>query len=252
MRSELFLQKYRVLEGLLEKRYEGRRLTSSSVVIEYIRDGDSAPIRVDLDLLREIRNILSHNAGSDGQSVVEPSQEMLDRLDGVIEYVRRPRLAADFGTPAERILCAHMNDRVYHVMQAMQNNGYSHVPILEGGGIVGVFSIKSLFDCLSARGLGSLNEDSRISALGDKVSLEHRTGERYMFMAADATITAVRSAFDARSSRNGRLSAVFLTQTGKPQGELICMLTPWDVLSAGQSASQQQKGKEEKRHGAAE
>lgn len=252
MRSELFLQKYRMLEGLLEKRYEGRRLSSSSVVIEYIRDGDSAPVRVDLDLLREIRNILSHNAGSDGQSVVEPSQEMLDRLDGVIEYVRRPRLAADFGTPAGRILCAHMNERIYQVMRAMQNNGYSHVPIMEGGGIIGVFSIKSLFDYLAEHGLGSLNEDSRISALRDKVALEHRTGERYMFVAADATITAVRSAFDARGSRNGRLSAVFVTQTGKPQDGLVCMLTPWDVLSAEQPASQQQKGKEEKRHGAAE
>lgn len=252
MRSELFLQKYRVLEGLLEKRYEGRRLTSSSVVIEYIRDGDSAPVRVDLDLLREIRNILSHNAGSDGQSVVEPSQEMLDRLDGVIEYVRRPRLAADFGTPANRILCARLNDRVSQVMRAMQNNGYSHVPIIEDGCIVGVFSIKSLFDYLSERGLNSLNEDSRLRALGDRVSLEHRAGERYMFVPADTTVTSVRTAFNAHTSRNGRLSAVFVTRTGSPQDELICMLTPWDVLSAGQTSQSQSTGKEEKRHGAAE
>lgn len=252
MRSEAFLQKYRVLEGLLEKRYEGRRLASYSVVIEYIRDADSAPIRVDLDLLREIRNILSHNAGSDGQSVVEPSQEMLDRLDGVINYVRRPRLAANCGTPAERILCAHMNDRILQLMHAMQNNGYSHVPIVEKGGVAGVFSVKSLFDHLAEHGLSSLDENSRISDLNERVSLEHRAGERYMFVPADTTVTAVRSAFDARSSRNGRLSAVFVTKSGSPQDELICMLTPWDVLGTEQTGRTQQTGKEKDVHGAAE
>lgn len=58
--AELFLQKYRILEGMLEKRYEGEKVSSPSVVIEYIRDADSEPVRTDLDLLREIRNILSH------------------------------------------------------------------------------------------------------------------------------------------------------------------------------------------------
>ena len=72
-RAETFLQKYRILEGLLEKRYDGRKTGGPSVVYEYIRDEDSEPVRVDLDLLREIRNLLSHNACDDGNAVVEPS-----------------------------------------------------------------------------------------------------------------------------------------------------------------------------------
>ena len=51
-RAEIFLQKYRILEGLLEKRYDGRHTGGPSVVYEYIRDEDSEPVRVDLDLLR--------------------------------------------------------------------------------------------------------------------------------------------------------------------------------------------------------
>ena len=182
---------------------------------------------MDLDLLREIRNILSHNAGEGGQAVVEPSQEMLDRLDAIIEYVRRPRLAVHYGTPASRIFSAHMNDRVLHVMRSMQKNGYSHVPVEERGGIAAILSIKSIFDFIASSGAGCLDEGTRISQLGEHI----RINRRYLFLTEEATLMEVRNAFNQRIERNGRLSAVFITKGGMPGGELVCMLTPWDVLS---------------------
>lgn len=230
LRSEIFLQKYRVLEGLLEKRYEGRRLSSSSVVIEYIREDDSQPVRVDLDLLREIRNILSHNAGSGGQAVVEPSQEMIDRLDDIIAYVRRPRLAVHYGTPAERICSAHMNERVIHVMRSMQKNGYSHVPVEDRDGVAGVLSIKGVFDYIALNGAHSLDEDTRIADLRDHIRID----SRYLFLPETASLNEVRNAFNRRRERNSRLSAVFITRTGRQQEKLMRMLTPWDVLSDDQ------------------
>lgn len=230
MRSELFLQKYRVLEGLLEKRYEGRRL-SSSVVIEYLRDADSEPVRVDLDLMREIRNLLSHNAGAQGAPVVEPSQETVERLDEIVAYVRRPRCAAEFGTPAKDIFCARTGDRLIDVMRCMRKNGYSHVPVLEGRSVTGVFSVKSLFDHLAETGADGLNEGARIADLGERLRFDREVGERYMFAAADCSIVSVRSAFEKYTRKNCRLGAVFVTRTGAPEEDLICMLTPWDVLS---------------------
>ena len=124
MQAERFLQKYRVLEGILEKRYEGEKLNYSSVVIEYLHDADSYGIRTELDLLREIRNLLSHNAGQSGQPVVEPSGEMLDLLDRVTEFVKTPRLAVNFGTPAQDILSAHPNDSLFDIMRSMVKNRY--------------------------------------------------------------------------------------------------------------------------------
>ena len=240
MNSEVFLQKYRVLEGLLEKRYEGRRL-SFSVIIEYIRDIDSQPVRVDLDLMREIRNILSHTAGSDGAPVVEPSEETIRRLDEIIEHVRRPYRAADLGTPADRIFCAHPDDGVILVMRGMYQNGYSHAPVIENGRVVGVFSVKSLFDYLVEEGLESIGDALRIRDLGAHIDFEGR-GERYMFVAADTSILEVRGMFEKYTERNRRLSAVFVTENGVPDERLICMLTPWDVLSDHTPSKETQNG----------
>ena len=71
MRAETFLKMYRVLEGLLEDKYGN---SNSSVVMDYINDPDSEPVRQRLNLCRELRNLLTHNAGSDGEPVCEPSR----------------------------------------------------------------------------------------------------------------------------------------------------------------------------------
>ena len=230
MRSEIFLQKYRVLEGLLEKRYQGCRMHSSSVIMEFLRDDNSGPVRVDLDLIRELRNLLTHNAGANGAAIAEPSEETINRLDEIIDFVRKPRLAVDFGTPLERILCAHKNDKLMHVISNMRKNGYSHVPVMEKGRICGVLSIRSIFDFLAEEGMDSLRSDSRISDLGDKISLDGSIGNRYLFMPENTNIEAVRAAFERYTEKNRRISAVFISRNGKPDAELICILTPWDVM----------------------
>lgn len=230
MRSDIFLQKYRILEGLLEKRYDGCKMHSSSVVMEFLRDDSSGPVRVDLDLMRELRNLLTHNAGPDGMPIAEPSEETIRRLDEIIEFVRCPRLAVEFGTPAERVFCAHMNDRLSDVMANMRKNGFSHVPIREKGRVRGVLSIRCVFDHLAENGFCSLDENSRIQDLGDRVSLD-RDGGRYVFMPANATVEAVRGAFERYTEKNRRVSAVFISENGSPEERFICILTPWDVLN---------------------
>ncbi len=230
MRSEIFLRKYRVLEGLLEKRYDGCRMHSSSVVMEFLRDDNSAPVRVDLDLIRELRNLLTHNAGRGGEAIAEPSEDIIRRLDEIIEFVKKPRRAVDFGTPFERILCAHMNDKLIHVMSNMRKNGFSHVPVMEKGRMRGILSIKSVFDFIAEYGMESLHSGSRIADLGDRIGLEGNLGSRYLFMPADATIEAVRAAFERYTEKNRRISAVFISRNGLPEEELICIITPWDVM----------------------
>ena len=229
-RAEQFLMQYRRLEGLLEKRYEGRAMTTSSVVREYLKDADSESIRTELDLCREIRNILSHNADDRGEAVVEPSQAILDRLGEIIEYVSRPQMAVRFGTPAEKIMFAHPNDMALNVMRHMLKMGYSHVPVTDRGRLVGVFSAGSLMLHAAKNGLTQVRDELRIGDLNDALDFGDERSEKYMFLPEDATLNAVREAFDKRRERNNRLAVVFLTDDGTRQGRIVALLTPWDVL----------------------
>lgn len=231
-RAETFLKMYRILENTLEKRY-GRQ--SPSVVMDYLRDEDSEPCRYQLNLCREIRNLLSHNAGDAGEPVVEPSEAVLAAMDEILSHVSAPRYAIDCGTPSEKILCAHANDVAIEVMHRMAKQGFSHVPVMEKGRMTGVFSVGGLFAWLEKRGLSALDDQTRIGQLKDALNVEQHGAEKYLFMAENATIIQVRAAFEDRMERNSRLSAVFITRDGSRSEPLLAMLTPWDVLknSAG-------------------
>lgn len=230
MNSELFLQKYRVLEDILEKRYDGQRISSSSVVIEYLHSVDSDEIRTDLDMMRELRNLLTHNSDENGYPIAEPSDRTLARMDEIIEYVRQPKLAVQFGTPAGQIMCAEMNERALDIMRAMHAKGYSHIPVLKSEKFVGIFSIKALFNYLAKNGLDSLHEDSRVRDLGDMLNVDQHDSESYSFLPETATIHEVRDAFRRTSKQKNRLAMVLITRDGSNSGELLRVLTPWDVL----------------------
>lgn len=229
-RSEAFLKLYRKLEGLLEKRYAGKRMTSGSVVMEYLHDADSAPCRSELDLCREIRNLLSHNTDDAGEPVVEPSEGVLRTLSGIVDYVQRPRLAADFGTPGDGILYAHPNDSALDVMRHMMRMGYSHVPVRDRSGLVGVFSAASLMRYVGDAGFEGLHDTLKIGELKNALEFDDARSEKYEFFDKTATLTAVREAFEKRRERNSRLAVAFVTEDGGQHSEVLAMLTSWDVL----------------------
>ena len=228
--AEEFLREYRRLESLLEKRYTGRKLSSASVVMEYLHDADSEPWRTELDLCREIRNLLTHNAESGGEPVVTPSRAMLKALEDIVEHVQRPRLAVDFGTPGDRILFAHPNDSALDLMRRMNRLGYSHVPVRDRSGLVGVFSAGSLFTFLARKGLDNVDDGLRVGDLKGALSLSDERSEKYRFLPGDATLLTVRDAFEKHTERNSRLAAAFITEDGRPSDRILAMLTPWDVL----------------------
>ena len=228
-RAERFLTRYRVLEGLLEKRFSGEP-GSNSVVKDYLRDPDSEPIRADIDLCREVRNILSHNTDPDGGAVVEPSEDMLRRMDVIIEHVRKPRLAIRYGTPADKILFAHPNDLAINVMRHMMKMGYSHVPVTDRGGLVGVFSSGSLMAHAAKKGLSQVRDDLRIGDMREAISLGDGRSERFMFLPENATLLNVRYAFERRVERNHRLAVMFLTEDGSRTGRVLAMLTAFDAM----------------------
>ena len=228
-RSEQFLRLYRKLEGLLEKRYSGKKV-SSSVVMEYLHDPDSAPCRADLDMCRDIRNLLTHNDDEDGQPVVEPSEGVVELLGDIVDYVQRPRLAMDYGTPGEKIMFAHPNDLALDVMRHMMRMGYSHVPVRDKTGLVGVFSAGALMSYVGERGFEALKDDLRIGDLKKELSVDNEHTDKYLFFDSKTTLTTVRMAFEKPQERNRRLAVAFITEDGGQHSQVLAMLTPWDAL----------------------
>ncbi len=230
--AEIFLDKYKILEEELTRKYNYDEKYGSSVV-RFINDKEGRPYRDRLDLCREIRNFLSHHSDIDSAPVVQPSDSIIEFIDQVTDYVKRPPLALPFATQFSDILKTSPNQRVQLVMKKMQKLGFSHVPVLENGSMIGVFSIGTFFGYALSRGMTSMSDDMLIDNFRELLPPDRHENERFLFMTKDATIFKVRNEFEKRSQRSKRLAAVFITDNGSIGGRILGMLTPWDIIGEG-------------------
>lgn len=229
MRAETFLELYRELEDTLDEKYSGKKRRYSSVIFEYLNDEDSKPIREKLDVCREIRNLLTHNARINGEAVVEPSEAMCDVLHECLEYIQKPPLALEFATRGENIFRAGYNQTVIKIMGLMEKNGYSHVPIIQNGEFAGVFSLGTVFSYLLHNYDKPITRSTTIGEMHEHLPINTHI-ENYEFAPATLTCSDARKKFEIVRGKNKRLSVIFITEHGKEEERLLGMLTPWDVL----------------------
>ncbi len=230
MRAESFLQLYRILEESLETKYARTPRTTSSVVMEYAKDEDSLPFREKLNLCREIRNILTHNALDDGASVVEPSEGVVKTLEEIVDHVRRPLKALAFATSADAVMRAHMGYCALRLMREMAQKGFSHIPVYDEGRFKGVFSVSTVFSYASAYPGRAVDENTRVKEFKSFLPIDKHMTERFLFMDQETTYTDVKRAFEADVKKKKRVAVLFITEGGEPTGELLGLITPWDVL----------------------
>jgi len=229
VRSEEFIRLYKEMEDELERKYSGEKRRYSSVIYEYINDPESVPVRKNLDVCRELRNLLTHNAEIGGEPVAEPSEPVVASLRRILDYVRRPPLALDFATPGSKIISADPDDRVLDIMRVMEKNGYSHIPVLERRRFIGVFSVSTVFSCVLHDPSFKIAPETPLRALSGMLPLEKHM-ENYAFVHRETSITQARQMFEKPRGKNKRLSVIFITEHGRREEGLLGMLTPWDIM----------------------
>jgi CBS domain-containing protein len=231
MQAETFLDLYKNLEQLVKDKYSGNGKRYESPIINFSNSREGRPYKEELDSIREIRNLLVHLPMINGNYPLEPSEEIVAKLQEIIEKIEHPLLALDFAVRSDSIMKARLEDSVFSVMSRMENNGYTHVPIISDGKLLGVFSKSTIFSYLITHGLTKIRDDMQINAFIDFLPIEKHRGEYYDFAAKDALYVEVREMFENTYQRKSRrLMVVFVTENGNPNERLFGMITPWDVL----------------------
>ena len=223
-----FLDLYKQLEDELEEKYRAVRRHYSSVVMEFSKDAESEPVRSQLDVCREIRNLLTHNPNVGGMPIAEPSEPVVKALQNILAFVRKPPLALDYAVQGENIIKASLSQKVLRLMEVMDKNGYSHVPVMKDGLFHGVFSVGSVFRYVLYQGK-PITPETTVEQLSAHLPIKTHI-ENYAFFPKDATYLQVRSKFERPIGYRQRVSVIFITETGKQEERLLGMIVPSDVL----------------------
>lgn len=229
MRADVFLEIYREIEDLLEQKYSGKKLHYSSVVFEFLNSEDSKPIREKLDLCREIRNVLTHNSKLGGESVIEPSEAVLESLKECMEYIKKPPLAISYATNPENIMKVNFSANVLNTMGKMNKHGYSHVPVLDNNLFMGVFSTSTIFEYTLKNPENPINYKTTIRDLYRNIDIKSHS-DNYYFAPRDFSVLDARKIFERVEGKNKRISVIFITENGRKSERLLGLLTPWDLM----------------------
>ncbi len=228
-RTEEFLDKYKQMETLVRNEYN---LDNNESVMNFlINNKDFKEIENELDLCRDTRNLLSHNPKINGEYAVYPSEEMIKLLDKVIQKVARPLKAANVMVKKSELCYMSMEDKVRDAMATMKENSYKHIPILEDGVLVGLFSAKTVLDIMVTEGADAFSSEITFDMIQKYISIENVTSNKFTFVGNSTLVSEIKDIFKEDIDNKERINIIFVTQHGKRDEKLLGIITAWEIAA---------------------
>lgn len=228
--ADEFLDLYRQLEETLTARYAQSKRKYSSPIVQFTSEESGKEWREELNMCRDIRNLLSHHADYEGASIVEPSDAVLTTLREILHEVEHPLTAETIMTPFCDMLVATENCTLDSILSQMDGSGYSHVPIIGDRGVMlGVFSVSTVYTYLRATD-GDVSSRSVLRDFNEFLPIDRHSTESFSFVQRNTTYFDVRRKFGTRAPHSKRLAVIFVTDNGRQNESLRGMITPWDAL----------------------
>ena len=228
-KTELFLDLYKQLEEAVSAQYDLRESDSAVSFLE--RRPEFRSVKSELSYCREVRNLLTHNPKISGRYAVEPSDAMLNLLERTLDRVRAPLRAKHIWVSREKVTCRAVSDRIRPAMLEMEEKIYTHIPILEDGKVVGVFSENTLLRCLLDEGLVAIDDTARFSDIEKYLPLECPRAESFLFIGKHTLASDIEDMFANALKENERIGLLFVTESGKQTEKLLGIISPWDVAA---------------------
>lgn len=232
---EAFLNTYKELEEVLCTKYSQK----SATVYRYAAE-EGSKYAEELELFREMRNLLSHHANVNGEPPILPSNGSLEKLKEILEFAKNPPIALSAATPAKDLCTATVSTCAKELISLMEERGYSHIPVLNSNGVMtGVFSVGTLFAFSKAYPSRSI-DGVCLSDIKELLPPHSHTTEKFVFCTSDASLYELKNHFAYTGPSHRRVAAIFVTTNGKESGRLLGMITPWDLIRAeGDKTSEQ-------------
>lgn len=227
-----FLDLFNHLDESCRERYHLEDRTSSAISFLSAKLAHSSSkkdndLAESLDAIRQLRNTLVHVEKVDGEELAEVNPKLLEDLERAIRYVENPPRALDNAIPYSHLFVVGLDESLASVLTIMMRRGFSHVPVTDNGGLLGVFSEEVLTSYLISKGSLSLSSGLKMRDFLAFLPLEKHPNERYVFMERGALLEDAREAFSTSKTKMGkRLAMIFISEHGRPDEAILGALVP--------------------------
>lgn len=230
--EDIFLEQFKELEQELVSIANIREdFVSFSRALNKVYYDRLNPVVADSDIYdflktaSDLRNILSHRS-----AVCVPSKEFVDKFTRIVKEVKNPGKCIDVCTKASDLIICHPGNLVSDVVDHMMKTGLSHIPVMSGGKVTGVFSRSTIFDYYAKHLDLTIDAEFTIKDFAEFTTLEGHSNERYLFVSPNTPIYEVFRVIHKTIPKSRRLSVVFVTKNGQSHSELLGIITETDLM----------------------
>lgn len=235
--NDEFIRKYNELDCLIGEKFN-RESDDSSIyfLINKYRRSRIEKERVystKLDSIRKIRNLMVHESGIIDE-LFTVSDDVINFLDELIDYLRNPVRAKDVMTPLSKLIYGKKEDYLYYLIEKIVKDGISNIPILdEEKKVIGVFNSDVLLN-LSLDKV-KVNNETKILDIMSYVKLNNQLNLRFIFVTGEYEIDVLNDYFAfSKEQYKKRLPIILVSVSGKETSQLLGIVSPIDLIRKGQ------------------
>jgi len=228
--TDQFLDLYKQLEHAGRTVFFPQSSENENIIGRLINLPQFARHKEDLNYCRVVRNFLTHNPRVGGAYPITPSIQMVHLLEQLLAAVENPPKALDFAIKRKFMLTVRPTDFAIDTMHRMREKAYTHVPVVDRGKLLGVFSDSVVTSYICGTGRLSLLPEAEISLFRQYYRLDAPENQVFAFVPETTPLDVVEAIFEDNYKRRLLISVVYITKRGRANESILGMLTPWDVL----------------------
>ncbi len=227
--ATLFIEKYKKLEATVRAVYNLREEES---IAYYLKNRNEFKKYADeISYCQRLRNFMQHEVKIGGKFSVVPSDEMVSFIDSLIDKIKDRPKCMDACVKFRDIYWCSYSSNVSLAIKAMRERRFTHVPILEGGKVAGVFDENSLFNYVADHGIVDVSDKLKFKDIKEYLSLEDRELESFIFVKSSLYVEEIEDIFQKNFNQKKRIGVAFVTVNGRADEALQGLITPWDILA---------------------
>ena len=226
--SERFLQAFGAIERHLRMQTGLEKRARFYTLVDKGAEMNAAVRRFSDDLkeFADLRNAIVHER-TDEHVIAEPNDLAVRQIEHIQDLLEHPpRVIPIFQKQVHHMTT---DDPIAVAAYLMRQHGFSQLPIYAADGFRGLLTTDDIARWLgecAPSGLVDL-ENTTIARVLDCHCTEN--GENHQFVGRDATLFDVLEAFRACERCGSRLAAILITERGRPQEDLLGIVTIWDL-----------------------
>ena len=231
--SERFLTTYNELDKYMRKYLKENERIPHSELIRKMTKVSRIFIKHEYELRQyaDLRNSIVHNPDKGyADPIAEPHDYIVSQYENIKNKVLNPPVALDhIAIKANNIFTTTLNSNALNVMKQMNENTFTHVPVIEDGKIIGVFSEDTIFSYITKDQGAIIDECLLIKDFADFLPFSNHQSEYYEFVPKNTLVIDIEEIFRNGIKDKKRISVIFVTEKGRQNEKLLGLITVWDL-----------------------